>query len=322
MVVPGARMDDLDPQAIAVYRRSRAAVNPSAEELSYPDIEMLEALGMVSRVSLMTYPTLAGLVLFGKALSLRRLLPAIRVDYIRVAWNEWVEDPEDRYATSIEFLKPLLIALPQIEASIIDDLPKGFQLPEGALQSKQEPVVSRKVVREALANAVMHRDYLQHHPTQVIRYGNRIELNNAGRSLKDPGQLGFSGSFLRNPVIAAVMHDLNMAEAKGTGIRAIKGFAQKAGLAPPEFNSDRQTNQFTLKIFLHTLMTEAEHRWLQTLKVEANSDEAKVLLYARSTGSVDNSTCRNLCGLDTLSSSMLLRKLRVDILPDLKDGDS
>lgn len=38
--VPDARMDDLDPQAIAEYRRLRALANPQAEELGYdnPDI--------------------------------------------------------------------------------------------------------------------------------------------------------------------------------------------------------------------------------------------------------------------------------------------
>ena len=37
-------------------------------------------------------------------------------------------------------------------------------VPEGELQSRQEPMLSRKVIREALANAVMHRSYLDHSP--------------------------------------------------------------------------------------------------------------------------------------------------------------
>ena len=36
-------------------------------------------------------------VLFGKPLALRRLLPMVRIDYIRVPGNEWVEDPENRF---------------------------------------------------------------------------------------------------------------------------------------------------------------------------------------------------------------------------------
>jgi hypothetical protein len=49
--------------------------------------------------------------------------------------------------------------------------------------------------------------YLLHSPTQIIRYSNRIEILNVGHSLKEPEQLGTPGSRLRNPSIAAVMHD-------------------------------------------------------------------------------------------------------------------
>jgi predicted HTH transcriptional regulator len=73
------------------------------------------------------------------------------------------------------------------------------------------------------------RGYTVHSPTQIIRYSNRIEIRNVGYSLKDPTHLGSPGSRLRNPVIAAVLHDLNIAEAKGTGIRAMRRLAVEAG---------------------------------------------------------------------------------------------
>ena len=309
-VLPDARLDDFDPAAITVYRRDRARFNPHAEELAYGDLEMLEALGMLRRVDGQLLPTLAGIVLFGKPLALRRLLPAVRIDYIRVPGNEWVEDPENRFQ-SIDIRKPLLLALPQAEASIIDELPKGFRLPEGQLQSVQEPILPRKVIREALANAAMHRNYTLHSPTQIIRFSNRIEVRNVGYSLKAPAQLGSPGSRLRNPIIAAVLHDLHLAEAKGTGIRAMRRLAADAGLSAPEFHSDRQANEFKLTLFLHNLLTEDDHAWLRTFAGSGTSaDEAKVLIYARETGAVDNSACRDFCGLDTLAASQVLRRLR------------
>lgn len=309
-VLSDARVDDFDPAAIAAYRRERARINPQAEELAYGDEEMLEALGMLRRVDGNFQPTLAGIVLFGKPLALRRLLPAVRIDYIRVPGNEWVEDPENRFQ-SIDIRKPLLLALPQAEASIIDELPKGFRLPEGQLQSVQEPILPRKVIREALANAAMHRNYTQHSPTQIIRYSNRIEIRNVGYSLKEPTQLGTPGSRLRNPTIAAVLHDLHLAEAKGTGIRAMRRLAAEAGLPLPEFHSDRQANEFKLTLFLHNLLTEDDHAWLRTFAGPAvSADEAKVLIYARATGAVDNTACRDFCGLDTLAASLVLRRLR------------
>ena len=309
-ILPDARLDDFDPVALSAYRRERARINPHAEELDYSDDDLLEALGAVRRVDGQLQPTLAGIVIFGKALALRRLLPMVRIDYIRVPGTEWVEDPENRFQ-SIDIRKPLLLALPQAEASIIDELPKGFRLPEGQLQSVQEPILPRKVIREALANAVMHRSYTVHSPTQIIRYSNRIEIRNVGYSLKDPTHLGSPGSRLRNPVIAAVLHDLNIAEAKGTGIRAMRRLAVEAGLPLPECHSDRQSNEFRLTLFLHNLLTEDDHIWLRELAGPSVSpDEAKVLIYVRATGAVDNSACRDFCGLDTLAASLVLRRLR------------
>ncbi|EPG5772201.1 ATP-binding protein [Bordetella hinzii] len=309
-ILPDARLDDFDPAAVAAYRRERARINPQAEELDYGDEDLLEALGALRRVDGRLQPTLAGIVLFGKPLALRRLLPMVRIDYIRVPGNEWVEDPENRFQ-SIDIRKPLLLALPQAEASIIDELPKGFRLPEGQLHSVQEPILPRKVIREALANAAMHRSYTVHSPTQIIRYSNRIEIRNVGYSLKEPAQLGTPGSRLRNPAIAAVLHDLHLAEAKGTGIRAMRRLAAEAGLPLPEFHSDRQANEFRLTLFLHNLLTEDDHAWLRGFAGPAvSADEAKVLIYVRATGAVDNTACRDFCGLDTLAASLVLRRLR------------
>lgn len=54
-VIFDARLDDIDPAAIAVYRRDRARINPHAEELDYSDQDMLEALGMLRRVDARLY---------------------------------------------------------------------------------------------------------------------------------------------------------------------------------------------------------------------------------------------------------------------------
>lgn len=309
-LLPDARLDDFDPAALAQYRRVRQRLNPNAEELAYSDDELLEALGAVRRVDAGLRPTLAGILLFGKPMALRRMLPMVKIDYIRVPGLEWIEDPHERFQ-SVEIRKPLLLALPLAEATIIDELPKGFHLPEGELHSVQEPIVPRKVIREALANAVMHRSYTRHSPIQIIRYSNRIEIRNAGHSLKPVADLGIPGSRLRNPTLAAVLHDLNLAEAKGTGVRSMRRLAAEAGLTMPEFHSSREADEFRVTLFLHNLLTEDDHAWLRSLTTEAlDADEVKVLIYARATGAVDNSACRDFSGLDTLAASRVLRRLR------------
>lgn len=309
-ILPDARMDDFDPAALAAYRRERARINPQAEELAYGDEDMLEALCALRRSDGELKPTLAGILLFGKPMALRRMLPMVKIDYIRVPGLEWMENPHERFQ-SVEIRRPLLLALPQAEATVVDELPKGFYLPEGQLHSVQEPIVPRKVIREALANAVMHRSYTRHSPIQIIRYSNRIEIRNTGHSLKPMAELGTPGSCPRNPLLASVLHDLNLAEAKGTGIRSMRRLAAEAGLTLPEFHSSRESDEFRVTLFLHNLLTEDDHAWLRSLTPEAlEADEVKVLIYARATGAVDNTACRDFSGIDTLTASRVLRRLR------------
>lgn len=309
-ILPDARMDDFDPAALAAYRRERARINPQAEELAYGDEDMLEALCALRRSDGELKPTLAGILLFGKPMALRRMLPMVKIDYIRVPGLEWMENPHERFQ-SVEIRRPLLLALPQAEATVVDELPKGFYLPEGQLHSVQEPIVPRKVIREALANAVMHRSYTRHSPIQIIRYSNRIEIRNTGHSLKPMAELGTPGSCPRNPLLASVLHDLNLAEAKGTGIRSMRRLAAEAGLTLPEFHSSRDSDEFRVTLFLHNLLTEDDHVWLRSLTPEAlDADEVKVLIYARATGAVDNTACRDFSGIDTLTASRVLRRLR------------
>lgn len=238
-------IEELDPAAIAEYRRLRTLVNPQAEELSYPDEDLLEALLAARRIKGELKPTVAGVLLFGKPLTLRRRFTTAEVSYVRVVGTEWVTDPERRFAATLDVRKGALLTFRQIAAAIEDDLPKGFYLPPDSMQSLQEPLVPRKAFREALANAIIHRSYRFNQPTIVVRYSDRIEFINTGYSLKPVSELGRAGPAQRNPILASVFRDVEIAEAKGSGIRTIRRVCEDYGCPPPEFISDRQSGTFT-----------------------------------------------------------------------------
>lgn len=310
VVLPDAEWGDLDPEAIELYRKLRAKVRPHAEELQVDDAEMLRALNLVKRQGDRLVPNVAGLLLLGKPLSLRRLLPAVRVDYVRIQGTQWVEDPEQRFATTLDIREPLLRLIPKLEATILDDMPRHFRLNEGDSQRTDQPLLPQKVVREAIVNAVMHRDYQVNQPTLVVRYSNRLEIRNAGYSLKPEALLGEMGSKQRNPTLAAVLYDLDYAETKGSGIRTIRLLLNKAGLSAPVFTSDILNNRFTAAYLLHQLLGEEQLDWLrQFTHLSLSDDEAKALILAKETGAVDNAALRSVTGLDTLSASQVLGKL-------------
>lgn len=307
-------LEDVDKDLIALYRELRAKKHPQASELSLDDTQLLYALRLIRKNKENRWiPNLACLLVFGTQAALRRYLPMERVDFIRIVGTQWIEDPHRRFS-SIDFRESLLTLIPRVEAAVLDTLPKHFSLQEGELQRTDEPLLPQRVVREALVNAVMHRDYRVHSPIQVIRYSDRLEINNAGYSLKPVEELGYGASQLRNPVLASILYDLNFAETKGSGIRTCKQLLREANLAEPKFVSNTVSNFFRSTYSLSQLMSKDDLIWLgQFKKYELNDDEARALLIAKHLGAVNNATLRQDSDLDTLQASHILQKLSKEL---------
>jgi ATP-dependent DNA helicase RecG len=308
-ILGNATIEDLDPEAIAHYRKLRAKVNPLAEELEWSDHDLLQSLNAIRRENGIWRPTLTGMLLFATRMAYRRELPAVRVDYIRVPGKEWVEDPEKRFSSTVDMRGPLLQIVDRAQAAVMDDLPKGFDLQEGQIQA-ETPTLPARVLREAIVNALMHRSYREHRPTQIIRYSNRIEIQNAGFSLKNEDQLGEPGSQLRNPNLAAVFHETNTAETKGSGIRVMREQMRAHGFSLPTFESDRANNSFTSRLLLHHFLREEDLEWLRQAPGELSDSQRYALIFLREQGAINNQTLRQLTGADVLTSSQDLRKLR------------
>lgn len=314
-VVKDADLSDFDVEAIASYRRTRAEVNPVADELGWSDPDLLRSLGAAVLEGGVLRPTVAGMLLFGSPMALRRTFPMMRVDYVRVPGREWVQDPDRRFDT-VEIRAPLLLTIRRAIAAVRDDLPSSFSLPEGETIRSDETVLPFRVLREAIVNAVMHRSYRIHGAIQIIRYANRLEIRNPGHSLKSEDQLGEPGSQARNPRIAAVLHDLHVAETKGSGIRAMRELMLAQNLLPPAFESSRSPDHFVATFLFHHFVGESDLHWLRALTSEPLSDEeARALVFVRETGAIDNASYRAINHAETLNASAHLRRLRdLDLL--------
>ncbi len=111
------------------------------------------------------------------------------------------------------------------------------------------PVVA---VREAILNALVHRDYSIHTegmPIQIIMYEDRLEVRNPGglygRIRID--QLGKVQPDTRNPVIANELEVLKITENRYSGIPTIRRTMQEYGLPNPEFLDER--GSFIVKFY-------------------------------------------------------------------------
>lgn len=96
-------------------------------------------------------------------------------------------------------------------------------------------------LREALLNAVVHKDYSSGNPVQISVYEDKIIFWNAGR-LPD----GLSLELLQkkhpsipyNPLVASAFFRAGYIEAWGLGIEKINNECKLAGVPAPEINSD------------------------------------------------------------------------------------
>ena len=290
-VVDDTDLDDIDENALGFYRRLRKEVNPEAEELSLNDMDLLRALGAIKKTNHLTY---TGLLVFGKQMSLRRLVPSFRVDYIRISGNQWMADGNNRFEQTIDMRGPLMLMVNKACSAVMDDLPKGFELKD-SLQASTPSILPNKVLREAIVNAFIHRSNRVNQPIQIIRYSNRIEIHNPGYSLKSPELWGEPGSELRNPRISEIFHDTNLAETKGTGMGAMRRLMKEAGLMPPTFESNHEANKFTARLLLHHFLSKENMVWLsQYSEYNLINEQKLALVFVREVGAIDNLTYRQL----------------------------
>lgn len=313
-ILPSVSYEDLSQDAIEEYRKLRFLVEPQASELKLNQEQLLLSLGVgVRNREGQILPTIAGLLLFGKREALKRVMPACRVDYIIVEGIKWLSNGSERYKFAVEYWEPLITLMPRLHSEIMNDLPMKFELNPGELQRSDIPLIPREVVREAIANLLMHRDYRVPQPTQIIRYSNRIEFKNAGYSLKPLEELLLdSGSIQRNQTIAKIFHDLKFAETKGTGICSMREQLKSVGFTtPPIIETDRDRNQFDLILFPHHLLDESTIQWLLRFKdYHLNDAERRALAFVKNVGAISNEDYRQVNGVDTLSASRGLSHLK------------
>ena len=113
-----------------------------------------------------------------------------------------------------------------------------YHFPKGQLRRKEILEIPEDALREALVNAVTHRNYLKEGiPVTVEIFEDRVEIYNFGTLPKDLKRSDFGKrSSPRNPLIAHLMLRAKYIERMGTGIRKMRRLVKKAGLKPIKFN--------------------------------------------------------------------------------------
>ena len=134
----------------------------------------------------------------------------------------------------------------EFEGSIIMQLEKAYQYVLEKINLASDIVgiyrvdkyeIPPKSIREVIANAVIHRSYLEPNDIQVALYDNRLEITSPGMLLSGVNvkRMKEVYSKLRNRAIASVFAYVNIIEKWGSGIPRIMNEIREYGLQEPEF---------------------------------------------------------------------------------------
>ena len=186
---------------------------------------------------------------------------------------------------------------------------------EGLLR-KDERDYPMEAVREALLNAVVHRDYSFSGSTSINLYQDRMELISLGGLVP-----GFSleaalmgASQPRNGKLASLFYRMDLIEAYGTGLGKILNCYPGPPIQP-SFESVEGAFRVVLPN-IHAASTQEEARSVKKSRVEHTSESAtltaseqKALQAIRQAGQVSRRELESLLGVGTTRTVVLLKRL-------------
>ncbi len=161
-----------------------------------------------------------------------------------------------------------------------------------------------EAIREAVINAIVHRDYQSSAEIQIKIYDDRIWIWNPG---KLPPQLTVDdlkkvhASYPRNPLIANVFYFAGLVEKWGTGTKRILDLCKEKGLPEPEYKEEQ--GGFSVW-FYKDVYTEENLK-----KMGLNERQIKAVMYVKEKGSITNKEYREICRISERTASRDLSKL-------------
>lgn len=274
--VEGASFDALDPALLEQYLLRRKLERPN---FSKEPVERLYELTGVTRNGELT---LAAVLLFCPYP--QAYYPQLSIIATRVPGTEMgqLDERGQRFLDS----KRIEGTLPEMLDGAVSFLRNNMRT-----SMRIDPTTGKRVdateypldaVREAVLNALIHRDYsvyTENMPIQLTMFSDRLEIKNPGglygRMTLD--QLGKIQPDTRNPFLVTAMEALGQAENRYSGIPRIRRAMEDAGLPAPVFQDSR--GEFC--VCLYNQPTEAAPPAEQIQPAEAVPDEKGLLEFCK-----------------------------------------
>lgn len=178
------------------------------------------------------------------------------------------------------------------------------------LVREEVPEFPPVVVREALLNAIGHRDYsARGASTQVRIYDDVLEIESPGTL---PGYVTVETlrdeQYSRNQKLMDGLQRLGLVEEAGQGIDRMYSEMEDALLEPPQF--EERSSSFLVRLKGTSVFAAEDRLWVGRFSdLNLSASEKVALVYTKRHGAIRNEELRNLRNLDRDSSRVLLQGL-------------
>jgi ATP-dependent DNA helicase RecG len=191
---------------------------------------------------------------------------------------------------------PVLEQIAKAQAYVLERLAVGLTMEGSGFKARYR--YPERVIKEAITNAVVHRDYRLNRDIQVRIFDDRVEVESPGRLPGNltPATIEKTGSVPRNSLLARHLREFPNPPNVDAGEGVPMMFAQmaQASLYEPLYREQLETAVPTLLVSL--LNEERPPLWVQV------SD------WIDRNGPITNGRLRKMSGLDTLTASKQLKQ--------------
>ena len=229
----GWSVDDLDVAEIRRTVAEAARRGRLQEPVSGEPSDMLRGLGLLRDGVLLR----AAAVLFGSAELLEFEMPQCLLRVARFRGADRMEFLDNR-----QFNGNAFTLLANAERFLRDTLPIAGRFEQDRFERIDEPLYPPLATREALANALCHRDYsIGGGSVGIAVYDDRLEVTSSGSlhfGLTPEKLFAPHESRPWNPLIARTFYRRGIIEEWGSGTLKMAGLTGAAGLPMPEIEDD------------------------------------------------------------------------------------
>jgi ATP-dependent DNA helicase RecG len=226
--------------------------------------------------------------------------PRPGIEFMRFEGTEEKSGEEYNVAERTRLEGPLLRLIREAEKTIGERIRE--QVVQRDLFFREKFELPSFVWREALTNALAHRDYsLEGSAISVWLFDDRIEIRSPGRlprAIKADQILRRQKvHYARNPLITRVLTDAGYMRARGEGLPRVFQEMDRHGLNPPDW---REEANGCCLVFRNTpVLDEATLVWLRQVdQVSLNPRQKRILAYARVHGGIFSSSDYQKFGVD------------------------